>query len=34
MSLPTEIVDKITKDAIVLSMYYLGWQPVDDMIRK
>lgn len=34
MSLPTEIVDKNTKDAIVLSMYDLGWQPVHDMIRN
>lgn len=34
MSLPTEIVDKITRDAVVLSMYDLGWQPVHDMIKK
>jgi len=34
MSLPTEIVDKHTKDAIVISMYDIWWQPVHDMIRN
>lgn len=34
MSLPLELVERITADAMVLRLYELGWQPIHEIIRE
>ena len=34
MSLPQELVERITTDAAVLTLYELGWKPIHKMIKS
>lgn len=34
MSLPEELVDRITTDAVLLTLYDLNWRPVHEMIKR